>query len=342
MYDSNANCFEPIDSPIDESSRDSGTDSPPTPLAVAAGEDLSDEEYFSLPSVVNLSQNEWELFVVIDPKTLSVLSTDFNAVSISGEENNCVEECQSSLANLNKVIGSDDSLNNYIYGHRSGSFRPQPNGSLGTDFMINYSNNYWTDSNSFYSLPSVRSRTSLPLSYVDNTLSSPLVDSKDRSSDQNLCIFGALTSSSINNAINNDSNYLKKLSKVLTNGNEVNSGSLSARKSVVTNGVVTEQKRPRVVLRHSRLLKRISIDNKFSPRASLHRGLALKRKHSSSPSDYSPPSKHLRSSLWTRPLISREQVMRMSFTRSLKQLAVGRLTRSRLRPLKLLRASNKK
>lgn len=337
MLDSNANHFESIGSPLDESSRDSGTDSPPTPLAITACEDLTDDEYYSLPSVVNLSQNEWELFVVIDPKNLSVLSTDFNAVSISGEENACVEECQSSLANLTKVI-EDQSLNNYIYGHRSGALRPQTNGS---DFVLNYSSNYWTDSNSFYSLPSIRSRTSLPLSYTDNGMSSPLVDPKDRlqSPDPSLCIFGALQSNSMSNSITNDNNYLKKLSKVLTNGsnNELNTKSaLSPRKTVTSEA--KDHKRPRVVLRHSRLLKRISLDNKLSKASPLAQRLALKRKLSSSPSDYSPPAKHLRSSLWTRPLVTKEQVMRMSLTRSLKQLAVGRLTRSRLRPLKLLKS----
>lgn len=53
-----------------------------------------------------------------------------------------------------------------------------------------------------------------------------------------------------------------------------------------------------------------------------------KRKRISISSDFSPPSKHLRSSSWSRVIVTKEQ---LTFTRGLKQLAVGRLTRSRLR-----------
>ena len=344
------------DSQSSESSRDSGTASPPTPLAISAAEELTEEEYASLPSLVNLSHNEWDLYVVIDPKTLSVLSTDLNAVSISGEENSCMEECQSSLANINKVI---EDTNNYIFATKSTAYLRQSTNA--TDFMINPNDNYWSsESSPFYTLTAIKPRTSLPLSYVDNQCSqdlsngcSPLISSlKDRTSvtgisDNSLCIFGALKSCANINTNSNSVNHsiagsvadssLKKLSKVFGNSSllkaKANSHSLSAG---------SHRQKSGFVFRQNSLLRRLSLDNnrlRTPSKMSVQRLASSLQKRKHSP-DYSPPSKHLRSSLWRRkPLATKEQI---SFTRSLKQLAVGRLTRSRLRPMKLLKAFHKK
>ncbi|CAG2163000.1 unnamed protein product [Oppiella nova] len=335
------------DSQSNESSRDSGTSSPPTPTVISASDELTEEEYAALPSLVNLSQNEWELHVVIDPKNLSVNSTDLNAVSISGEENSCLMSGQSSLANINKVIEENTSLNNYIYSktgflrHHSQTPNGIMNGMNGSDCVLTPTDNYWSESSSYYQMTSIKPRTSLPLSLVDNHSPvvgvnySPLISLNDRNTSSmgdnihgsnSLCIFGALS----NATHNPNDNAFQKLSKVFSQSNN----------EIKSDDTISGDRKKRSILRHSRLLRRISIDsNGAKVRQTLLASRGVKRKCSS---DYSPPSKHLRSSLWTRPLVSKEHLMRMSFTRSLKQLAVGRLTRSRLRPIKLLKSFSKK
>ncbi|XP_054166990.1 dentin sialophosphoprotein-like [Oppia nitens] len=352
------NIVDDTDGQSSESSRDSGTSSPPTPTMIAGVcDELTDEEYAALPSLVNLSQNEWELYVVIDPKNLSVDDNspyDLNNVSAISDENSCLVETQSSLANINKVIGDNTPLNQYLI-NKTGLTTPHYSSQQTMNNSNSFDNNntsskYWPNASNYIQMTSLKPRTSLPLSYADNHLqtSSPMISNGRNSNsssssstysslmispniDRNLCIFGAINGT---DDTNDTENSFQKLSKLFSQSNNISQeikidNKLCAKKN--TN-----------IFRHRRLLRRLTIDNNSSTklRSQSASRSSLKRKRCSS--DYSPPSKHLRSSLWTRPVVSKEQIMKMSFTRSLKQLAVGRLTRSRLRPMKMLKTCSAK
>ncbi len=289
------------DNQLNESSRDSGTVSP---IAITTSDQLTDEEYAALPSLVNLSQNQWELFVEIDPKNLDSKTTNFSVLTNS-EDNNSL---------------------NYIYCKSSTKQQLTLNCSQNNSSQIKLTDHYWSENSNYFTLTSIKPRTSLPYTFDDNHSTNYSHVSNNRSSiDDNLNIFGPLKTQS-----NNNNNNTPIDSKVFSQFHESNNELINKNLNDYNN------RSREFCLRNSTLLRRITIDNKHNkPRVTLPPRSATKRKYSP---DFSPPSKHLRSSLWTRPLVSKEQLMKLSFTRSLKQLAVGRLTRSRLRPIKLLKS----
>lgn len=287
-------CEEYDDYKNNESSRDSGTESP---VENNCADQLTDEEYAALPSLVNVSQNQWELFVEIDPKNIN--SKTSNIVVSDGFENS------------NEDNKEENAINNYIYNK---SFIKHP---LNTNEMPVNDTNFWSQNDNYLTLTSIKPRTSLPLNFGDNHSDNSFLlkdNNRTASNSNNLYIFDALKSDNNFNNTQNDN----KMSQIYEENNQLNEKNISDEK----------------IINNEYCLRRISIDNnKVGLRIRPKTG--TKRRYSS---DFSPPSKHLRSSLWTRPLVSKQQLMKLNFTRSLKQLAVGRLTRSRLRPIKILKS----